>query len=132
MPQVDGLDADGSPDNESDDSEDETLPGDSNVAKGHDLNTHQYSFLFQRTSASSSSSSHDFRPLPAQIPFLLEMFSENVYPLLCIVHMPSIKRMVHNMRESGAIELSTSDQALLYSIYYAAIVSMEEDEVSLM
>jgi hypothetical protein len=132
MPQVDGLDADGSPDDESDNPEDETLPGGSTVAKGRDLNTHQYAFLFQHSSASSSSSSNDFRPLPAQIPFLLEMFSENVYPLLCIVHMPTIKRMVHDMRESVAAELSTSDEALLYSIYYAAIVSMEEDEVSFM
>jgi hypothetical protein len=46
--------------------------------------------------------------------------------------MPTIKRMVHDMRESVAAELSTSDEALLYSIYYAAIVSMEEDEVSFM
>ena len=124
------MNTDGSPGDVSDSSEDETWPKDG--SKGRDSNTHQYGYLFQLPSTPSDSNLRDFRPLPSQIPFLLEMFSENVYPLLCVVHMPSIKKMVHDMRSTGAKAFSAPKEALLYSIYYAAIVSMEEDEVSFM
>ena len=51
--------------------------------------------------------------------------------MVCLVHMPSIKKLVNEMRGTGDTVLSPSNQALLFSIYYAAIASMEEDEVSL-
>ena len=66
------------------------------------------------------------KPLPSQIPFLLEVFSSNVNVVCQVVHLPSISRLV---RRNGGDELSSANEALMYSIYYAAIVSMEEDEV---
>jgi hypothetical protein len=68
--------------------------------------------------------------LPSQIPFLLDVFSENVNFFIRVAHIPSISKMVRDARSGGMARFTPSNQALLFSLYYAAIVSMDDDEVS--
>jgi hypothetical protein len=71
-----------------------------------------------------------FRPLPSQVPFLLNIFSENVNLFAQMVHMPTVTKMVRGARGIDASNLSPANEALLFSIYYAAITSMEDEDVS--
>jgi hypothetical protein len=46
-----------------------------------------------------------------------------------IVHMPTVTKMVRNLRGNPTARLTPSNEALMFSIYYAAITSMEEEDV---
>jgi hypothetical protein len=46
------------------------------------------------------------------------------------VHVPTVTKMVRNLRGSDMTSLMPSNEALMFSIYYAAITSMEEEDVS--
>jgi hypothetical protein len=74
---------------------------------------------------------HELHPLPSQIPFLLEIFAENVNGVSRIVHVPTIAKMVRDFRGREMSRLTPANEALMFSIYYAAITSMDEDDVSL-
>jgi len=88
----------------------------------------RYAFLFQHNLGSSASDLRQFYPLPSQIPFLLNVYSENVNLIIQIVHLPTITKMVHDFHRSDT-SLAPSNEALMFSIYYAAVTSMEEDDV---
>ncbi|KAF4446580.1 hypothetical protein F53441_9807 [Fusarium austroafricanum] len=88
----------------------------------------RHAFLFRNSHLSSSPGDQDFDPLPSQIPFLLDVFDENINLIMHIVHMPSIRKMVRPSRGAPA-QISLKNQALLFSIYYAAITSMEDEDV---
>ena len=90
----------------------------------------RHGFLFRHNLTSSAPNLSEFQPLPSQVPFLLDVFSENVNILVQIVHMPTITKMVRSSRGTGMMHLSPANEALMFSIYYAAITSMEEDDVS--
>ena len=90
----------------------------------------RHEFLFRHNLSPSAPDLHEFHPLPSQIPFLVDVFSENVNFFLRIVHMPTISEMVRDLRGSGMTRLSPSNEALMFSMYYAAITSMEEEDVS--
>jgi len=68
-------------------------------------------------------------PLPSQIPFYWQTFLENVQPLTKLMHGPTmnnvIKEVQHNLDS-----LSRSTEALMFSIYFATITSMNSEEVS--
>jgi hypothetical protein len=87
-------------------------------------------FLFRNNLGSASDLSR-FHPLPSQIPFLLDMFAENVNNFLQVVHMPTVTKMVRSLRGSNPRRLTASEEALMFAIYYAAINSMDETDVSL-
>ena len=89
-----------------------------------------HSFLFGHNLNPLVTDLKEFQPLPAQCPFLLDVFSENVNIFTRAVHIPSVMKMVRYSRGGGMTDLRPSHEALLFSIYYAAIVSMEEDDVS--
>ncbi|KAG5751975.1 hypothetical protein H9Q72_013146 [Fusarium xylarioides] len=88
----------------------------------------RHAFLFRNSQAPASPGEQDFSPLPSQIPFLLDVFDENINLIMHIVHMPSIRKMVRPSPGTTA-KVSLKHQALLFSIYYAAITSMEDDDV---
>jgi hypothetical protein len=88
----------------------------------------RHGFLFGHNLNSSAPDLREFHPLPSQIPFLLDVFSESVNVIAQVVHMPSITELIREWRTSGR-SLTPSNEALMFSIYYAAITSMEEDEV---
>ena len=121
-----GLAGDGS-----DSSEDEASPANTSSAQEYERTpSERYGFLFRHNLSSSAPTSREFHPLPSQIPFLLDVFSENVNFFIRIVHIPTVTKMVRDLRSSGMTHLIPSNEALMFSIYYAAIASMDEDDVS--
>ncbi|KFY08118.1 hypothetical protein V492_06517 [Pseudogymnoascus sp. VKM F-4246] len=131
--EIDGLnmDARGPLGDESDvSSEDEDSPGMPQSA--HELDrtpSERHSFLFQLNLNPSHPDLHDLHPLPSQIPFLLSVYSENVQAFFHILHMPTVNKIVRDMRDSNGARLTPANEALLFSIYYAAVTSMEEDDI---
>ncbi|KAI1765639.1 fungal-specific transcription factor domain-containing protein [Hypoxylon sp. FL1150] len=78
-----------------------------------------------------SSSNVDLRklhPLPSQIPFIWQVYQENVDPLVKILHVPSMNKTIRELR-SNMNEISPGLEALMFAIYYSSITSMEEEEV---
>ncbi|KAI1384350.1 fungal-specific transcription factor domain-containing protein [Hypoxylon trugodes] len=78
-----------------------------------------------------SSSNVDLRklhPLPSQIPFIWQVYQENVDPLVKILHVPSMNKVIRELR-TNINDLSPGMEALMFAIYYASITSMEEHEV---
>ena len=90
----------------------------------------RHAFLFRHNLNRSDPSLRDFHPLPSQIPFLLDIFSENVNSIIRIVHMPTLTKMIRDLRGSDMSRLTPANEALIFSVYYAAITSMEENDVS--
>lgn len=130
--QLDGLKMDSRDpaSDESDSSEDE--PSSGKLPSTEELeptSSERYAFLFRHTLSPSAHDLREFHPLPSQIPFLLDVFSENVNFIMQIVHIPTVTRMVRNLR-GDMTRLTPANEALMFSIYYAAISSMEEDDVS--
>lgn len=122
------MDTRGLTNGDSDTSDDEDSPGKSPSTQELDRTTSERnSFLFRHNLDSSASGIHKFRPLPSQVPFLLNTFEENVNFFYRIVHIPTITQLI---RDSRGVGTTPSDEALLFSIYYAAITSMEEEDVS--
>ncbi|KAI3321590.1 hypothetical protein HD806DRAFT_524048 [Xylariaceae sp. AK1471] len=113
-----------------DSSEDEGLSGTSPSTRELERTpAERHAFLFRHNLNSSGPDLRELHPLPSQIPFLLDVFSENVNYIVQIVHMPTIKKMVRRPRGNDIIQLTPANEALMFSIYYAAITSMDEDDV---
>ncbi|KAI2632862.1 hypothetical protein GGS21DRAFT_539788 [Xylaria nigripes] len=89
----------------------------------------RHSFLFRHKLNSPGPDLAELHPLPSQVPFLLDVFAETVNLVTQIVHMPTIRNLARTERSGNAAQLTIADEALLFSIYYAAIASMGEDEV---
>lgn len=116
---------------ESDSSLDEASPGQSSHTQDSDRRpSDRNAFLFRHTLNPSSHDLREFHPLPSQVPFLLDVFSENVNLFMQVVHMPLVIKMARDVRGRDMTRLTPANEALLFSIYYAAITSMEEDDVS--
>jgi len=129
--QIDELDLDGHglEDGDYDTSDDDASPGKSPSTQ--ELNrapSERHGFLFGHNLDPSAPNLRELHPLPSQIPFLLDVFSENVNYIVRIVHVPTIAKMVKKL---DIASLTPANEALMFSIYYAAITSMEEDDVSL-
>ena len=124
--QLGGLDSDTSED------EDEASPGKSPSATQEVQRTpsERHAFLFGHNLSPSAPDLREFHPLPSQIPFLLDVFSENVNSVIRIVHIPTVTKMIRELRGSDMTSLTPANEALMFSIYYAAITSMDEDDVS--
>lgn len=90
----------------------------------------RHAFLFRHNLTQSEPDNRQFHPLPSQIPFLLEVYAENVNFIIQIVHLHSLKSMIREFR-GDMTRVTPANEALMFSIYYAAIISMEEDDVSL-
>ncbi|KAK2691979.1 hypothetical protein QWA68_009165 [Fusarium oxysporum] len=67
-------------------------------------------------------------PLPSHIPFLWSVYQENVEPLLKVLHIPTMEPIFRDARKDHK-QLSPANEALVWSIYYAALTSLEPDEV---
>lgn len=78
-----------------------------------------------------SSSEVDLKPLhplPSQIPFYWQTFMENVQPLTKILHTPTMNKVIKEV-QCNLDSLSRSTEALMFSIYFATITSMNATEV---
>lgn len=115
-----------------DSSEDESPPGSTPSTQELDRTpSERHAFLFGHNLGISAPNSREFHPLPSQVPFLLECYSSNVNFFVQIVHMPTVTKMVRAIRGGDLSSLTPSNEALLFAIYYAAVTSMEDDDVSL-
>jgi hypothetical protein len=113
---------------ESDTSEDEDSPGKTPPSQEFERTPlERHGFLFGHNLGSSNPDIREFHPLPSQIPFLLNVYNENVNKIIQIVHIPTITKMIRDVRSNS---LTSADEALMFAIYYAAVTSMEEDDVS--
>ena len=116
---------------ESDSSEDDASLGKTQSTQELERTpSERYGFLFRHNLNPSAPDLSEFQPLPSQIPFLLDVFAENVNFFGQIVHIPTVTKMIRDSRGSGIMRLTPANEALMFSIYYAAITSMEEDDVS--
>lgn len=84
------------------------------------------SFVFGYRSSNLDLSS--FHPSPAHLLRLWQIYQNNVEPTLKIIHVPTIDKLFRALSSGSSV--SPRDEALVFSIYYAAIVSLEDDEVS--
>ncbi|TDZ16357.1 Bikaverin cluster transcription factor bik5 [Colletotrichum orbiculare MAFF 240422] len=112
-------------DEESDESEDEDTP-DHSPLQATDASTDHHAFILGYRS--SDVDLRKLHPLPSQIPFMWQVYQENVEPLLKILHIPTMEKLIRDMRRNMD-DLTAGNEALLFSIYYAAVTSMEDDEV---
>ncbi|KAJ5297503.1 hypothetical protein N7508_007752 [Penicillium antarcticum] len=114
----------------SDTSDDEESPGKApSTQELEQTPSDRHAFLFGHNLNTFSPNITNLHPLPSQIPFLLDVFAENVNIILQIVHLPTIKAIVRDRRNREPKELTPANEALMFSIYYAAVTSMEEDDV---
>ena len=117
---------------ESDSSGDEASPGKTpSTGELERTPSERNAFLFRHNLSPADPDFRELHPLPSQIPFLLDVFSENVNMMIQTVHMPTITKMARQLRNNGMAYFIPGNEALMFSIYYAAIASMEEDEVGL-
>lgn len=105
----------------------ETTP--SSTQESEPTPSERHGFLFRHNLYPASPDIRDLHPFPLQIPFLLVGFSENVNFIAQIVYMPAINKMVRDLRVNGMANVTPANEALLFSMYYAAIASMENDDV---
>jgi hypothetical protein len=112
-------------DSDSDESDVETSP--ESAAQQEKSGPLHQAFLFGYRSADVDL--RPLHPLPSQIPFMWLTYQENVDPLVKVLHVPSMNKLVRETR-NNLETLTPSTEALMFSIYYAAVISMEEDDVS--
>jgi len=67
-------------------------------------------------------------PPQAQVPFLWQIYVDNIDPLIKILHVPTMSKNVRDLRHNMK-DIPPAMEALLFSIYYAAVTSMEPAEV---
>lgn len=88
--------------------------------------TDHHSFIFGYRS--SDVDLRKLHPNPSQIAFLWQVFQENVDPIVKVLHVPSISQYVRNLRTDFSV-LTPEYEALMFAIYYAAVASMDAQEV---
>ena len=116
---------------EYDSSDEDDLP--TKEPSTHELDRHpldRNGLLFRSTMNGAAVDSRNLHPLPSQIPFLLDVFSENVNSKAQVVHMPSLRKMIRNLPGGDLKKLTPVNEALMFAVYYAAVTSMENDSVS--
>jgi hypothetical protein len=86
-----------------------------------------YNFLLRNTSAAHQR--EDLYPLPSQMLFLWQIYTDNVDPFMKVLHVPTMTKVIRELRGSYH-SLGPSMQALVLAISLAAIMSLEDEEVS--
>ena len=109
---------------DSENSEDEELAREKESQNLSHLSSGPEFFPF---SINSNASLDEYRPLPSQIPYLLEMYECNVNFFVRVIHMPTLLKTTRSPHFMSNI--SPVDESLLFAVYYAAIASMEDSDV---
>lgn len=89
----------------------------------------RHAFFFGSSPSFAGDDLGSLHPLPSQVPFILNIFQENINSMCLIVHMPSLHALTRKQLPSTSDSLSAPDEALLFAIYYATITSMEDADV---
>ena len=87
--------------------------------------TARHSFLFGYRSADVDFDS--LHPSEEQVRFLWRVYQENVEVLLKVLHIPTMENLLNEGIKT--CDMVPGDEALVFAIYYAAVASMEADEV---
>ncbi|KAF5011267.1 hypothetical protein FDECE_2620 [Fusarium decemcellulare] len=106
-----------------DDSDLDSLDDDTTV---HTPSADHHSYMFGYRSAELDLSM--CLPEPLHVPYLWSIYQENVEPLLKSVHVPTMEKVFRDARKRFD-QLSSGYQALVLAIYYAAVVSLEPEDV---
>ncbi|PSR97230.1 fungal-specific transcription factor domain-domain-containing protein [Coniella lustricola] len=109
-------------DGESDESDDESIIASSN----NQLEVDHHAFLLGYRSADVDL--RPLHPLPSQIPYMWQLYKENVDPIVKVIHVPSVDKLIKEARKN-LDNLTPANEALMFAIYFAAIHSMDETEV---
>ena len=86
-----------------------------------------YNFLLRNTSAAHQR--EDLYPLPSQMLFLWQIYTDNVDPFMKVLHVPTMTKVIRELRGSYH-SLGPSMRALVLVISLAAIMSLDDEEVS--
>ncbi|KAL5386863.1 hypothetical protein DPSP01_003880 [Paraphaeosphaeria sporulosa] len=109
---------------DSDSSEDELRAQETAIVSPTPVLSEPGAFLF---GTSSNAPLSEYRPLPSQIPYLLEVYERNVNFFVRVIHMPTL---LETTRSPGSMtNIDPSDEALFFGVYYAAVASMEDSDV---
>lgn len=68
------------------------------------------------------------QPLPSQVPYLWQVYVDNVDPFIKILHVPSMGKIIKQAKGKFG-SLSEGLRALMYAISLASITSLDEFEV---
>lgn len=68
-----------------------------------------------------------FHPPPDRVPFLWQVFVDQVDPVIRMLHKPTMQAHITKARDR-AMEMSKPTEALLFAIYFAGITSMTEEQ----
>ncbi|OAQ79440.1 fungal specific transcription factor domain-containing protein [Purpureocillium lilacinum] len=112
-------------DEDADDSEYEGTPTDSPATGVGSLSDHHSFVLGYRSADVSLKKCH---PLPSHVTFLWSVYQENVEPLVKLLHVPTTDLVMREARRNSD-KLSPGNEALAFAIYFAAITSLEPEEV---
>lgn len=70
------------------------------------------------------------QPLPSQVPYIWQVFVENVDPMIKILHVPTMDKVIRQSK--GRFEPPGSGmRALMFAISLAAITSLSDAEVGI-
>ncbi|OAL38211.1 hypothetical protein AYO20_02663 [Fonsecaea nubica] len=124
------MDARGSEAYDSDSSWDDASPeGALSAQETERTPSERHAFLFRHNLAPPTPNLHELRPLPSQMLFILDTFSRNVNVFMQIVHIPILTKTISGPGGIRLTHLTPSLDALIFSISYATVASMEEDDV---
>lgn len=119
------MDAQGLAGDESDSSEDDEPPPTQELDR---TPSERHGFMFGHNLGGPAPDLSQLRPLPSHVLYLIDVFNTNVNYFLQIVHIPTVTALISRSR-SNRTELSPANEALMFAIYYAAVTSMEDEEV---
>ena len=83
-------------------------------------------FVFQ--SGSSTSDLRWLHPISAQITLLCDTYFVRVDPIIKVLHRPTVKAQIVTAASNLGSVSRTSQEALMFSMYYAAVTSLSPDE----
>ncbi|KAI2626791.1 fungal-specific transcription factor domain-containing protein [Xylaria nigripes] len=111
-----------------DDSSDSSGDEDSTVTADrqaeHRADHHAFIFGYSSTNVDL----RKLHPLPSQMLFYWQVYMDNVDPIIKLLHVPTVTKIVTELR-SDMCSITPATEALMFTIYLAAIISMEADEV---
>ncbi|KAG8417203.1 hypothetical protein J3459_012550 [Metarhizium acridum] len=110
---------------DAEDSDLEGTPTDSPSTGFGNITDHQGFILGYRSADVDLQKCH---PLPSHATFLWSVYQENVEPLIKLLHVPSVELILRDARRNHG-KLTPGNEALVFTIYFAAITSLEPDEV---
>lgn len=107
---------------------DESSSSSATSTSGHQHHGSYYNFLLRHTSAVDHP--EHLYPLPSQVPFLWQIYVENVDPFIKVLHVPTMTKVIHTLRGSYQ-SLGSGMRALVLAIALAAVTSLNDEQVSI-